>query len=266
MQKKTALLATALTLCSTQVFAGRPLFTDDAGTLGKGRAQIEAGMQTRQEKEIINGITDKWSYSTATCTVTYGFTDKIDLVADVPFKWYTHRENSQITEENSAIGDIALHAKWRFYEKEDSWLTLSLKPGLIIPTGNEKKGLGNGKICEEIVLIASREAELLGTHVNIGYTHNDYALPRDRATKNNHIWKASFAGELNLIEKFKLVGDIGIETSLEKDAENNRTYLLGGAILELDRDTDIDFGMRKELNKGDTNTNVTVTAGFTMHY
>lgn len=266
MQKKTALLAAAFTLSSTQVFAARPLFTDDAGTLGKGRSQIEVGMQTRQEKDIINGKSDRWNYSTASGTVTHGLSDKIDLVAEVPFQWYTHRQNGQIMDENSAIGDISMHVKWRFYEKEDSWFTLALKPGLIIPTGDEKKGFGNGKLCEELVLIASREAELLSTHVNLGYTHNAYVLESDRAKKNNHIWKASFGGELNLIGKLKLVGDIGIETSPEKDAEKNQSYVLGGAVLGLDKDTDIDFGMRKELNKGETNTNVTVIAGFTMHY
>ncbi|NTU53157.1 MAG: transporter [Chlorobiaceae bacterium] len=260
MQKKTALLAAALLLYSSPVFAAMPLQTDDTGTQGKGQGQIELGMEFFGDREVINTIACRSTGGAASGTLTYGLSEKIDLVTELPWEWYKDQEEGTPVASESGLGDIAVQLKWRFYENSDAGFSLALKPGITIPTGNENKGLGTGKVTGEVTLIATHEAELAAMHFNLGYSHNE-SRPE---TANKNIWRASIGAEINVTDKLKGVSDIGIETNEEKNAGTHPAYLLCGIIYGLNDAVDLDLGIRGGLNKAETDT--TFLAGVTTRF
>lgn len=269
MQKKIALLAALLFIfCPASSYATMPLVTDDTGTLGKEKIQVEIGYENSRVTYQSAGKLYKLTDNTATATASYGVLDNIDLIASIPFKWYDYRKNEVVYDEQSAISDIALQLKWRFFQTKKKGLSLALKPGIILPTGNENDNLGNGKMSGEVTLIATHTNGWFTSHINLGYTRNEYSLESVRDTSNSNIWRASFATELHRIHYFRFVGDVGMETPKDKDAPGNETYILAGTIVEIDRDTEASLGVRKKLNKSDnsTETNMTLIGGITMHF
>lgn len=267
MRNKTVLLVVAILLSSTPAFAAKPLVTDNTFTQGKGSAQVEVGVEIIKEKQVIGVNTYKWTTCTASATINYGLSKNIDLIADIPFSWYTYKLNrNKIYREASAISDIEILLKWRLYDEESSRWSLALKPGIILPSGNENKSLGSGRVGETLTLIAAHSCKNYLTYFNLGYTHNAYRLPSVAATSNNSLWKASMATELNLIGNLWISGDIGIETSKLKNAVSNPSYMMGGATFGLDDRTDINFAIKKPLNKSDLTSSTTFLGGVTMYF
>jgi len=264
MQKKTALFASALMLCSTPLFAAMPLVTDDTGTQGKGRSQIEIGFESVRNKETEAGVSSKLTGGAIGTTLTYGLTDKIDLVAGMPYEWFTEKEDGVKVADENGVGDVALQIKWRFYEMPDTGFSLALKPGITLPTGDESKGLGTGKVSGDVTLIATREAMIATFHFNLGYSHNEYRLDEISEASRKNIWHASMASELNVTDKLRAVADIGIETASEKESDTDPVYLLGGLIYGVSDNADLDVGIKRALNDAETDT--TLLAGVTMRF
>ncbi|MDI6762198.1 MAG: transporter [Thermodesulfobacteriota bacterium] len=53
------------------------------------------------------------------------------------------REKRDGEQAERGLSDFSFGLKWRFYEIEG--FSFALKPGITLPTGNEKKGLGTGR-------------------------------------------------------------------------------------------------------------------------
>ncbi|WP_164926867.1 transporter [Chlorobaculum tepidum] len=264
MQKKATLLVSALMLSSTPLFAAMPLVTDDTGTQGAGHGQIEIGFESTSDKETEAGVSCKETGGAISATFSYGLTDNIDLVVGLPWEWDTVKENGLKVADENGIGDLALQIKWRFYELPDSGFNLAIKPGLTIPTGDENKGFGTGKVSGDVTLIATREAKLATFHVNLGYSRNAYKLDEISESSRKNIWHASMATELNVTDKLRAVGDIGIETNSDKDSDTDPAWILGGLIYAVNDNTDLDIGIKGGLNDAETDT--TLLAGVTMRF
>jgi hypothetical protein len=263
MLKKSIFLVTAL-LFGEPAFAAHPLITDDAGTQGKGHVQLEINSEFARNRETEKGTGIRETGSEITAALSYGLSETIDLVVGLPFVWYKIEENGITVADESGIGDISLEMKWRMYESKDGNFSLALKPGLSLPSGNENKGLGSGKVSGGVVLIATKEGQLGAIHGNIGFTHNEYKLEEESDNTRKDIWHASLAAEMNLAENLRGVANIGIETSDEPHAENHPAFLLGGLIYSLSDDLDLDLGIKTGLNDAETDT--TLLAGIAARF
>lgn len=250
--------------CTTATFAAMPLNTDDTGTQGQGKFQVELGGAYSRNTENEGGLTVKetgWELSSA---LSYGLSDNIDLVAGVPWGWAKVKVDDVTDFDDNGIGDMSLQLKWRFFETGDKRTSLALKPGLSIPTGDDEKGFGTGRVCEEVTLIATHATESGALHFNLGYRHHDYSIEEVRELSRKDIWRASMAGELNIADKLRAVADLGIETNEERDADANPVYLLGGLIYGVSDKMDLDIGIRGGLNDAESDT--AVLAGMTKRF
>ena len=72
------------------------------------------------------------------------------------------------------------------------------------------------------------------------------------------------ATELNVTDKLRAVGDLGIETNSERDSDTDPAWILGGFIYEVADNADLDLGIRGGLNDAETDT--TLLAGVTMRF
>jgi len=238
--------------CSTLAFAAHPLVTDDAGTSGKGKAQLELNGEYGHDKDA--GVTSKTIGGAA--SVTYGLTESLDLVAGVPYLHVRNMEDATSSTENG-LSDISLEMKWRFYEHED--LSLAIKPGLTLPTGDEEKGLGAGKAAYSLFFIASKELAPWAFHLNLGYIRNENTLDEGK-----NIWHASLASTLAISDQLTIVANLGIESNPDKLAGTDPAFILGGLVYALSETVDLDCGIKYGLN--DPETDYTLLAGLTLKF
>ena len=180
----------ALTLgMADPVSAAHPLITDDTGTQGKGKFQIEMNGEYGADKETVEGVTVKETESEASATFSWGVTEDTDIVLGLPRRDFTIKENGAAIASESGLSDLSLEYKHRFFEKDG--LSMAVKPGITLPTGGEERGLGTGKPSYGILFITTKEAGPWAIHANIGYTHNEYKLQADEDANKKGIWHAS---------------------------------------------------------------------------
>lgn len=225
-------------------FGAHPLITDDTGTQGKGKAQLEFTMEIAHDKENEERVDIKTSRGEIATAVSYGLSDNVDLVLGVPYMYEARRKEDGITVYNEkGLSDISLELKWRFYEA-DSGLSLALKPGISFPTGDDKKGLGAGKANYGMTFITTKELKPWTFHFNLGYTYSD-----NNVDERKDIWSISAATEVEALKDLKIVGDIGMETNPDKASNTHPAFILGGIIYSIAEGIDIDLGIKAGLNK-----------------
>ncbi|MEW6739608.1 MAG: transporter [Nitrospirota bacterium] len=256
----------------TTSFAAHPLVTDDTGTQGKGKYQVEVTSEFTYEKERqYNTDEDKWETKKETggelsTVLSYGITDNVDIVLGIPYQWKKTRIDGVVTadrtEQGDGIADMSLEVKWRFYEKDG--LSFAIKPGITLPSGDENKGLGNGRMSYGLVLIATKEAAPFAFHFNLGYTNNEYKLQADKDANRKGIWHASVASEVEVIKDLKAVANIGMERNSDKTSNTHPAFILGGLIYSITESITVDFGVKGGLNKPETD--LTFLAGIAFKF
>jgi hypothetical protein len=242
-------------LVHTVVWGAHPLITDDAGTQGKGRFQIEVNGQYDSDRKTVNGASIESTGNEVATTLSYGIIENADLVLSLPYRWGKVKEDGVTLYDEKGISDTTFEVKWRFYEKDG--LSLALKPGVRIPTGNDEKGLGAGKTGVHAFLIGSKEAAPWAFHVNVGYIMNE-----NKADEEKNLWQASLAATYEAVKGLKVVGNIGIERNRDKTADKDPAFLLGGVIYSLSESVDIDFGVKYGLTAPETDWSVMAGTAF----
>lgn len=241
-------------LCSTLLIlsfvstshAAIPLITDDTGTQGKGKFQLEIPGEFSNDNG--NTITEIGA------TFSAGIRDNIDLIVNIPYQFLRYKDEKGDKTSENGISDISIELKWRFYEKEG--LSFALKPGITLPTGDEEKGLGDGKASYSLLFITTKEMEPFTIHFNLAYTKNRKEL-RD-------IWHYSVAGEYRITKPFKIVADFGGETNPDRGSDVHPLYLLGGFIYSVNEKFDLGFGIKAGLNKAEAD--YSFRAGITLRF
>jgi len=233
-------------------FAAIPLITDDTGTQGKGTFQMEVLGEYGHDKEdrIKSDAED------VSATFTYGVLDPVDIVLSVPYSFWREKDGGSVEDEDG-IGDLALEAKWRFFEKEG--FSFALKPGFTLPTGDEDKGLGAGRATGYLFLIASKEVSSWAFHLNLAYIRNE-----NKNDEHEDLWHASLASSYEIFKPLKLVGDIGMEKNPDRCSDVDPAYILGGFIYSPLENLDIGLGIEGGLT--DTETDLSVRGGITWRF
>lgn len=238
---------------SNHVFAAHPLITDDAGTIGAGKAQVEFNFEYSAHKE--SGI--KINMTDLSAILTYGIIDNVDFVLTLPYQFIRVKAEGETFKENG-ISDVSIELKWRFYDEKGIGC-LALKPVLTLPTGDDDKGLGNGKATYGLYFIASKEFEPLALHLNLGYIRNE-----NKFDDRKNLWHISLASEIELAKELKLVANIGMERNPDRESNTHPAFILGGIIYTVAEKVDIDFGVKAGLNKAEVD--YALLAGLTYRF
>jgi hypothetical protein len=227
------------------VYAAHPLISDDPGTCGTGKFNIEMNAEYAND----NGDSE----TQIAATLSAGVRENIDLVVSVPYIFTSIDEGSEILREDG-LSDITMEVKWRFYEKDG--LSFAIKPGIVVPTGEENKGLGDGKAAYSLHLLTSKEIDTVTLFLDLGYIKNRKEL-RD-------IWHYSLAAEYAVSKPLTLVANIGGETNPDRESNVNPLFLLGGMIYKINENLSFDFGLKTGLNKAEAD--YTVLAGIILDF
>jgi hypothetical protein len=249
-------------------WAAHPYITDDTGTQGTGNWQLELmAERDRNARTADPGGGPVHQVSKVTLlnpVLTYGVLDTLDVALGVNHLRQRTTEDAVVTESANGTSDSTLELKWRFYEANG--LSLALKPGLVLPTGDENRGLGTGKLSWGVNFILTQEAKPWTFLANVAYTHTRYKLPADVAANRAHLWRASAGVAYYLREDVRLVGEAGVRTNGAKDDPflpgRNGQFAMLGLIYSLSDKIDFDVGVRKRVNRTEFDTAILVGATF----
>jgi len=262
MIRKFILTAFMMLVLVGSAFGAHPLITDDTGTQGMGKFQLELNSEFSSDKETVNGVTTKQTGGEVAAILSYGLTETADIVLGMPYQWMKVREEGEVTSEEDGISDISLEFKWRFYEKDG--LSLALKPGLTFPAGDEEKGLGNGNVSYSFMFITTKEIEQWAFHFNVGYMHNEFRIQEDEDSNRKNLWHASLASAVQVAEDLQFVTNIGVEKNPDKESNTHPAFILGGVIYSATENFDIDLGVKGGFNNPETD--LTVLAGTALRF
>jgi hypothetical protein len=235
--------------CPAAAFASHPLITDDAGTIGAGKYQLEVNGEYGHEKE--DGLTTESTQGAA--SLSYGLNESIDLVIGLPYQNIRTTDDTTVISDHG-FSDTSLEVKWRFYEYED--LSIAIKPGLILPTGDDEAGFGAGKASYRLFSIISKEMNPWAFHLNLGYIRNENTRDEEK-----NIWHASVASTFAVTDNLKAVANIGVEKNADEFAGTDPAFFLAGLIYTLSERFDLDCGIKYGLNGAETD--YSVLAGIT---
>jgi hypothetical protein len=221
-----------LFLLSSLVLAARPLTTDDAGTVEKGKFQVETGFDfTRQDnhdREISPSL-----------TVSYGLLEKMDGGIGSGYLFVRPKEG----ENENGFGDTELKLKYRLLDERGWMPSFAVTGNLKIPTASESKGLGSGKTDFGInTLVTKNLSKRWVFHLNLGYTFiGEHGV--------NNEFNYSAAAQFILSDKWALVGEIvGVNNFNGRKGDDPISGLLGTYYLISDSivwDAGVEIGMNK---------------------
>ena len=198
--------------------AAHPLITEDTGTLGTGGWQLEVNAERAQSPGVGATI---WG-----TTISYGFAETADVLISP----------SYISGEGKT--DTLLGVKWRFYKQD--LLSFGVRPGLLLPTGNEDRGLGSGHLGWNVPLFLSYQPERWAFHAQVAYLHESKATFR-RET----VWQGSASLWLKPTPELKLVSDLSYATHPDPSVHHTIRHTILGAIYSVTKSFDVDAGYRK---------------------
>lgn len=247
MSKLIGILALVVFLaCSGAAQAGHPLSTDDTGTQGMLKFQVEGTAEFSWDKENLNGISTKINQQNLGLTITAGLLDSLDASICFPFTIQQVKENGVKTLDNNGLSDITMALKWRFLELGP--LSLAVKPAMTIPNGSEARSLGNGRATYTATLISTVDLKPVAIHANLGYVHQEY-VDAVRPDSRTDLWKMSLAGSVFVLKGLQVVAEVGTATNSLKGSDIWPAYVTGGLIYSVNDNLDLDLGVRGGLNK-----------------
>lgn len=214
-----------------------PLKTDDTGTEGKAKGKIK--ISGSYEHDDSDG--QETSATKPKADLTYGLSDTVDLGLAQPYK-IKRTKIGGVVSKNDGIADTEIELKWRFYEQNN--LSFALKPSLTLPTGDDTKGLGNGRATSALFLLSTIEAEPWAFHVNAGYEQNE-----NRTDERVALWHFSTAAEYQMKKGFKLAGEVGVDRNPEESSSTHPAYATAGFIYDLAENINLRLGLRCGLNR-----------------
>jgi len=250
------LLLCALLLMPIASWAAHPLITDDTGTQGKGKFQLEASGAWLTDKKNEGGEGQREISSLATVISTAGAADTLDVMITVPYVWTKTNEAGQVTKD-TGVADNLIEAKWRFYDEQK--FSLAIKPGILLPIGDNDKGLGTGHVGCSTFLIATVNAEPWSFDANLGYLY----LPNSSGDRAD-IWLGSLASRFAVAERWKIAGEIGTSRNSASTDSSYPVFAQIGLIYSPKDSLDLSAGFLFGFT--DAEVDQSVRAGVTVRF
>lgn len=198
-------------------WAGPPFVTDDPETPEWHGWEINIPFTLERTQ-------DKLEMQMPLFDINYGFKPNVQLKVEFPFL-YTHPVDGG---QEFGLGDTLVGIKWRFIE-EGRWRPqLAFYPQTILPTGDSKRGLGEGKPSYLIPLVGQKSWDQWTLYGNMGYTVQT-------AEDSRNFWYSGIVITRNISERLKLGGELFGNSKKEANGQSEIAFNFGGELLLTDR-------------------------------
>lgn len=228
-------LAGALLVLAAPAQAGHPFITDDTGTQGTGKFELQLGSQyTRTD---MGGAT--FANFQFAPQLSYGLAEPVDLIARPTYN--INIASGGAASRNSGWGDTNLEAKWRFWQ-QDAW-SLGVRAGTGFPSGNFARGLDSGQSTPRAYLLGGYRSRPLESWMNVGWIRN----VDDPAARP---WLAHVSGDMlwKVAQTFQIGIDVAADQNPLRAANQWPAVALVGAIWTVHRGWDLDAGFQRGLD------------------
>ncbi|MBC7802830.1 MAG: hypothetical protein H7Y16_03050 [Candidatus Parcubacteria bacterium] len=225
--------ALLLALASAPADAAHPLITEDTGTQGARKFQLEVNAELSRDRAA--GVLVKGFQPAA--AITYGLRENLDVQLGRPYL----RQITDPAGANTVVKgglDTSLDLKWRFFEH--GALSFGLKPGITFATGDEGSGLGTGRSTLGSLLIASWDSERLGIHAHAGWRRNSNSVGQ-----RENVTQLAAAAVFKATESSRLIADLSRTTNPDRASNASIRYLTLGLIYSPRKEFDLDVGWRR---------------------
>jgi len=191
-------------------FAGRPLLTEDAGTVEKGAVEIELAFdQTRNDNR------DK--YYVPSFQIAYGLTERVEIAAGLPYIFLDPKEGGKV----DGLGDLYAYLKYRVWGEREIYPALTLKPFLKVPTASEGKGLGSGE--PDFGLTAAFSESFVGFSLHLDVTYTGFG--EKNVTDQCGV---GLAGEFEITKGFSFVSEVRYANNLNSSRKDDPATVMAG--------------------------------------
>lgn len=159
LKREFILSAVYVLLVTGNLYAYRPLGTEDAGVAGKGVAQAEMSWDYLKWK---NGDVEQ----VLMLVPIYGLTDTLELSVEIPYLLHYPDAGKQ----ENGTGDINIVAKYLIRDENDGVPAIAVKGIVKMDNGANDRGLGSGDKDYSSVAVASKTISRMTVHGMFGYT------------------------------------------------------------------------------------------------
>jgi len=238
-----------LLACALDAFAAHPLISEDTGTQGAGKFELELGNAWARD-----GGDRAYEFGPQ---LSYGILPNLDGILRPT--WLALRStDAGATMSARGAGDAAVDVKWRFYEA--AAVSVATRAGIGAPSGDAARGLGAGGATYHVLAVASVHAAPLALHFNLGYTR----ARGDEFTRRD-LFHASTAAVVTVGAGWQLLlYDIAVDTNPERARSTAPGIVRIGAIYTVRPGCDVDFGYQTRLN--DSAPRRVLLAGLTVRW
>lgn len=238
--KQLFILLSLITLISN---AGHPLRTEDGFSLGTNSFEIEI-------------VSEFFNYSTNSeismpITFGYGLTNSTDILVGLSYHTYWDDRNSF-----TSFNDILIELKQMIFTDD---VRIGVKPFISIPTGDETKGFGTGKLNYGMMILLTKEWDEFHIHSQIGYQRNTNVI-----NENENLWEYSIALEKIFSDRFSGLLEFGISRSCCPDYIEPPKFISLGASYLLEENLAISMGILKGIHNVDQHLGL--TGGITITF
>ena len=232
---------------------GFPLSTEDTGTLSQDRTKLEFILEQGDEKR--QGAHEM--SLTNELSLAHGLQDHLDVFLSLFYHTVRVERSNGSQLLHNGNGDTRTGIKWRFYT--DKQLSMGIKMGLSLPSGDESKELGTGKTNPFINVIASYAALPWGWHMDIGYRHNHNLL-----NQRENLWHVSTAVTRKFGDHWKVMIDVASDVNRNPNSNEHPVSSTAGLAVAISKQAQLDLGLKYGLT--DTATDVTFLAGVNVKF
>jgi hypothetical protein len=191
-------------------FGGRPLATEDAGTVEKGFFELELAFDySRDNNRDKNYI--------PSAQLAYGLTERAEVALAGSYLFKDVHEGGR----EDGWGDGMAYLKYRVWGEGENYPAFSLKPQVKIPAADENKGLGSGKADYGLTAVFSKSFTGLNLHFNTGYGW----IGEKGATDEINL---ALAGEYEVRKGLLAVSEIRYTNNFNSDRNDDPASILLG--------------------------------------
>ena len=241
----------ALVFSGAVVQAMQPLVTDDTGTQGEGRHQLEWAYA--RERASSPGAAPAGHEQSAVYTL--GLHERLDVFAGA----------SRLDGGGQrGWGNPVLGTKWRFHESEATHWALKAEIRVPVSPAREGQGLGTGRASGALSLILTQKMPFGEWHFNLVRGEDRY---RAHTGQNTHYSRFSTAPVWDVAPDWKLALDVGLEHARSASEITRSQYAQLALIGSLSPELEWAAGLMKNREQGAQTTHSRrFTTGLTWRF
>lgn len=201
-----------LLMISRLVFAGPPYRTDDPETVDYQHGEFYVASQYANDKDGVSSTAPH-------VEVNYGVLPNVQLHLLAPFGYERARGGPTLY----GFQDLELGVKYRFVQESDHFPMVGIFPIVHLPTGNESRGLGNGKTQLFLPLWLQKSWGSWQTYGGGGYWINP-------GTDNQNYWYFGWVVQREIAKWITVGAELFYQTPPVRYSEYQTGYTMGATI------------------------------------